>query len=342
MSKVLSFVLCLFVVGLIITGCGAAAPTATITAPKDKATTDSKVVSFTASSDSKETGVTYSWDFGDGKKADKVATATTSHTYDKPGSYPVKVTANSAKGAAGKVVTINITVKNANPTAAFTADKTSGDAPLDVSFDGSSSKDTDGTITDYQWDFGDNTKGSGAKVHHPYAAAGTYNVTLTVTDNDKGTNASKATAITVTTPKPTGQTIEVDLLMTADGKAVFDPKVVKASPGDTIHFVNTDASMPHTATAYSAQNGKTQGIPAGTANSFDTGTLMPGGTYDWKIPADAPAGSYPYFCALHFAMGQVGIIVVGSYSDLSPAFIGGLSKPEQDALNAEITMAKGM
>jgi PKD repeat protein len=341
MSKVLSFVLCLFVVGLVITGCGAAAPTATITAPKDKATTDSKVVAFTASSDSKETGVTYSWDFGDGKKADKVATATTSHTYDKAGPYTVKVTANSAKGAAGKVVQINITVKNANPTAAFSADKTSGDAPLDVSFDGSSSKDTDGTITDYQWDFGDSTKGSGAKVHHPYPAAGTYNVTLAVTDNDKGTNTSKATAITVTAAKPMGQTIEVHLLMTADGKAVFDPAVVRANPGDTIHFVNTDANMPHTATAYSAQNGKTQGIPTG-APSFDTGSLTQGGTYDWNIPADAPAGSYPYFCALHFAMGQVGIIVVGSYSDLSPAFISGLSKPEQDGLNAEITMAKGM
>ncbi len=70
---------------------------------------------------------------------------------------------------------------NQPPTAAFTA------APdgLSVAFDGSGSQDPDGQIASYAWDFGDGSAaGSGAKPNHTYAAAGTYTVGLTVTDND--------------------------------------------------------------------------------------------------------------------------------------------------------------
>jgi chitodextrinase len=56
-------------------------------------------------------------------------------------------------------------------------------------FNGGSSTDSDGTISSYSWSFGDGTTGSGAQAQHTYASRGSFNVTLTVTDNNAATNA---------------------------------------------------------------------------------------------------------------------------------------------------------
>ena len=63
-----------------------------------------------------------------------------------------------------------------------------------VRFDASGSRDTDGEILLYRWDFGDGTTSEGAQVSHAYAAAGTYSVKLEAVD-DKG--LSKAAVQTV-------------------------------------------------------------------------------------------------------------------------------------------------
>ncbi|MGA8247953.1 MAG: PKD domain-containing protein [Nocardioides sp.] len=74
---------------------------------------------------------------------------------------------------------------NHKPTAAFTSSCTGGGC----AFDGSSSTDSDGSIVDYSWDFGDGSPaGSGVTPSHAYGALGDYDVTLTVTDNSGGTD----------------------------------------------------------------------------------------------------------------------------------------------------------
>jgi PKD repeat protein len=80
------------------------------------------------------------------------------------------------------------------PVASFTSSAVN----LAASFDGAGSSDPDGTVASYSWDFGDGTAaGSGVAPSHTYAAAGTFQVKLTVTDNQGGTG-SVTQPVTVT------------------------------------------------------------------------------------------------------------------------------------------------
>src|SRR5207245_6531121 len=73
------------------------------------------------------------------------------------------------------------------PFAAFTANPNPVLVAATVTFDGSSSSDPDGAIVSYAWDFGDSTGGSEVMTTHAYPTFGTFNVTLTVTDNESFT-----------------------------------------------------------------------------------------------------------------------------------------------------------
>jgi len=99
-------------------------------------------------------------------------------------------------GNGGPIPPIN---QNQSPTASFTANPTSGVAPLEVSFDASSSSDSDGSIVSYAWDFKDGTTGNGEAVNHTFSSIGNYNVKLTVTD-DKGATDSATKTITTNIP----------------------------------------------------------------------------------------------------------------------------------------------
>jgi len=73
----------------------------------------------------------------------------------------------------------------------------------DIQFDGSGSTDSDGTIENYIWDFGDGTSVSGnAVVTHQYATSGTYQISLTVVDNHGNSSTAATTQITVNDPLP--------------------------------------------------------------------------------------------------------------------------------------------
>ncbi|UGQ47481.1 PKD domain-containing protein [Massilia endophytica] len=153
-------------------------------------------VSFnaTASSDPDGKVASYAWNFGNGKTG---AGATPSHTYAAAGSYNVTLTVKDNKGATGSLslpVTVNPPAANKPPVAAASANQS---GKLTVSFDASASKDTDGSIASYAWNFGDGKTGAGMKVSHVYAAAGQYQATLTVKDN-KGASASLPLTVTVT------------------------------------------------------------------------------------------------------------------------------------------------
>jgi PKD repeat protein len=134
----------------------------------------------------------FMWRFGDGR--DSSGPATMTHTYAVAGTYIVTLTATDlAYGTGTQSQTVSLV--NAPPIASYTS-TCSG---LTCTFDGSASSDPDGTIASYAWSFGDATTGSGATAIRAYAAAGTYTVILTVTDNGASTS-TQAQGVTVSPP----------------------------------------------------------------------------------------------------------------------------------------------
>ncbi len=140
-------------------------------------------VSFDGSGsfDSDGSIVSYAWIFGDTGTGTGVSP---SHTYAASGTYTVRLTVTDNDGAPNYIEHDVTVVANAVPIAAFTSSSTY----LQVSFDGSTSTDSDGSIVSYAWTFGDTGTGTGVSPSHTYAAAGTYTVRLTVTDDDGATN----------------------------------------------------------------------------------------------------------------------------------------------------------
>ncbi|WP_402845244.1 PKD domain-containing protein [Microbacterium sp. GXS0129] len=103
--------------------------------------------------------------------------------------YEYRITAtdpygNSAQSSWVKMTATTSAGSNVAPKAAFTSSVTDGL----VSVDGTTSVDPDGGIVKYSWDFGNGLTGEGAKVDYRYAAAGSYPVSLTVTDDSGATN----------------------------------------------------------------------------------------------------------------------------------------------------------
>jgi len=106
----------------------------------------------------------------------------------------------------GKEATVEIKVKeeekNEKPTADFSYSPQSPYMGEDIYFNGTLSKDGDGYIVSYEWDFGDGSTGRGERITHQYDWPGsetskTFNVILTVRD-DKGAEGVSTKTITIT------------------------------------------------------------------------------------------------------------------------------------------------
>jgi len=335
LKELATLVVMSLMISLLLVGCtgGNKAPTVQITSPQDGATVASKAVTFRVRGEDEDLPqgekLKYSWDFGDGKGKRETTEAEISYIFDDPGTYTVAVIAVDDKGAESEEAKITITVENAPPKAAPAASPQMGEAPLTVEFKANST-DPDGKITQHSWDFGDGDTSTEENPTHRYQDPGTYTVTLTVSDDD-GAVAEAALTITVEAARM-ARLWEVRATVTQDGKYVFEPAVLKVSPGDTVRWVCVEG-CPHTATAYF------EGLPEG-GPSWDSGPMMGGDAFEFTFPADAPEGSYPYFCLQHEGLGQVGIIVVGRYTELSEGFLSSLPPLARAEMEALIEEAK--
>jgi len=101
-------------------------------------------------------------------------------------------TVTAISGNLSKTATVTVE-QNALPVASFTISPSSVKVGETVYLNGSLSTDSDGRITNWEWNFGDGQTARGKTASHSYAAAATYSVTLKVSDDAGGSNATTKT-----------------------------------------------------------------------------------------------------------------------------------------------------
>lgn len=150
----------------------------------------------------------YAWDFegkGDftGIGANSASGKTATHTYTASGKYnmALQLTDNSGDTIAVQRI-IDVSDNFAVKSAIELQTENNGNLATGKSylFDGKKSASPNGNITKYSWNFGDNTAlQSGRNVSHAYSVAGTYQLSLTVTDA-AGASATSTKKVTVGEP----------------------------------------------------------------------------------------------------------------------------------------------
>ncbi|MBI4699905.1 MAG: PKD domain-containing protein [Deltaproteobacteria bacterium] len=245
------------------------APVAAIKGPAQVRIDEIASFDGAGSSDADGQVVKYEWDFDyapDNFTLD--ATGPTANTfYPNAGSYVVALQVTDNDGAVGFATAAIEVAANKAPVAVI-AGPTKGDLNELLSFDGSGSSDTDGTVELYEWDFdydGNNfdVEAAGAAVNHAYLSPGAYTLALRVTDNDGATNIatrqvtieqlSILTIISVNPssgPRQGGTTVTIagtGFTLPANGNAVTfggNAATVLTRPDPTTLVVVTPAGVP--------------------------------------------------------------------------------------------------
>jgi PKD repeat protein len=196
--------------------------------------------------------------------------------------------------------------------ASFTFSPTNPIINQDVSFNGSSSRVSNGT---YEWDFGDGQSGTGVATTHRYTSARTFTVTLKVTSDTRATStASRTINVSATLPpttanfifSPTNPSINQDVIFTASGAG--GPGIPGGATGTfTWEFGDGGTATGSSVTHRYARGGTYTvslrvttdgGLAATTSRAITISTTLPAGSANFTFsPTDPRVGDDVFFNA---------------------------------------------
>lgn len=231
-----------------------------------------------ATDDGKPTGssLTYAWTKVSGPGTVTVANAaaaSTTASFSAAGVYVLRLTASDSLLSASDDVTVTATA-NVAPVANFTSTANA----FVVQFTDAST-DSDGSIASRAWNFGDGTSSTVTSPSKTYAAAGTYTVTLTVTDNEGLTNTKSAT---VTVSNVVGTNTILQQNTSGGARATITTTAAQSFKNGTTgtykvasvsFYVSRDTTVPSQPLAISIGTSRNGGTVAGTAGSLAAATV---------------------------------------------------------------------
>jgi parallel beta-helix repeat protein len=147
--------------------------------------------------------INWTWEFGDGSVS---YYQNSTHQYDEVGTFLVSLTVRD-NDSASNTITKTVYVHNILPTAHFTYFP-SNPINIDIIQFNDSSTDSDGSIVSWWWDFDNGCYSNLQNPEFCYYVDGTYNVTLTITDDDGGIDSIQQ-LIVVSTPTQYTLTISI-------------------------------------------------------------------------------------------------------------------------------------
>lgn len=180
------------------------------------------------------------WFFGDGEAA---FVRNPVHTYETAGTYTVRLQISGPGGNGEEEKVDYITVNSTDIQADFTGNPTTGQAPLLVEFTDISV----GTVTGWEWDFGDGGTADVQNPSHEYTGTGSFTVSLTITGPAGSSTETKVDYILIPVgieengpgaimiyPNPATGFLNIDfpdaakrkiILQTIDGKQLFEKTI---------------------------------------------------------------------------------------------------------------------
>jgi PKD repeat protein len=179
----------------------------------------------------------WNWNFGDGSAHSTAQNP--SHTYSAAGNFTAMLTVTGTDGStSSKSQSVTVTNAPSSVAASFSANPTSGQAPLAVQFTDHST----GPVTAWNWNFGDGSAHSTAQSpSHTYTSADTFSASLTVSGSSGQTSSVSQTITVTNAPQPVTASFAAN---PSSGLAPLTVNFTDQSTGPVTAGIGTSATAP--------------------------------------------------------------------------------------------------